>query len=765
MKKMAPLKIFNKINFYKILRFICVPLNILLILVLILDYLNKLPKSLNSIYLFYIVLIVDVWFLVLLIKKIPEYERNENSVVYISKYFFILFLVIIVINQFLKRQIIIELMPYIIGLTIAFGFLTFYASRERVEREIEDEKNEEEIAEQRRKQEFPYKFPKLNQIPVLRSIVRWMYKEGWWYSGLLIVIFLTFLFFGNIHLGEFLTVDERNWFYYFMPQFKDALLNFHLEQTYFIDKPGITIAWLLLIPNILFNINSFNYSNIHLFFYLSRFILLFLNSLLILLIYPLAKKFIRKDIALLFVILLYLNPIVIGISQIVNPDALMWSIGTIIFLSFINYLKFNNKKFLYISSIFLGIGLLTKYFFVIFLLLFPIFIYIKNFEKKENIRNFKLRVYEFIIFLFISLVIYFIFFPATWFNFDIFLNGTIKSDLSYAGISLFFIFLVLICLDIFFFKNYILEYIKKKWDVIRIINFIFYSLFLIFLFLLFLNLIPNLTFFNLQNYLIYEYDWRAKGLFFNNLLSSGYVLLLTNPLILLLGIFLSVFSILYLNFKSSIDQSCNLNLLFLIIPPFALLVGGSLSGFISISRYQSLILPQLILISSLGFYNIFRRHIKVLHFILLVLSIFVLLMVKPFYLNYENKINFNNYVINEAWGFGGYEIAQYLNTLNDSENITIWSDREGVDPFFKGKTILRWQGNPYDKNNKVDYLVLTEMGYRMVYIGRENYNRGIKNPFTEMCGETPLYDKYSEEPIKELCLYNNPNNCIKVIKT
>ena len=45
-------------------------------------------------------------------------------------------------------------MPYLTALSIGFGFLTFYAHRNKVGKEIEDETISEENKEKKRKAEF-----------------------------------------------------------------------------------------------------------------------------------------------------------------------------------------------------------------------------------------------------------------------------------------------------------------------------------------------------------------------------------------------------------------------------------------------------------------------------------------------------------------------------------------------------------------------------------------------------------------------------------
>jgi len=45
------------------------------------------------------------------------------------------------------------------------------------------------------------------------------------------------------------------------------------------------------------------------------------------------------------------------------------------------------------------------------------------------------------------------------------------------------------------------------------------------------------------------------------------------------------------------------------------------------------------------------------------------------------------YIISGAWGYGGYEAAQYLNSLPNAKNLTLWADAYGVCEFFDGKCI------------------------------------------------------------------------------
>ena len=181
----------DKINYYKILKLSLIPVNLLLVLTFLLNYLNLLPVFWKSIYVFYFVLIINTAFLTLKIKQIHENKIESNIIVYLSKYFFLLSLIILALNQFLKREVVINNLFYIFGISIALGFLTFYSSRNKVETELELEKIDEGKIEAARKKNFESKFTNLNRVPIVGNIIKFMYKEGWYYSiGLIFIILI-----------------------------------------------------------------------------------------------------------------------------------------------------------------------------------------------------------------------------------------------------------------------------------------------------------------------------------------------------------------------------------------------------------------------------------------------------------------------------------------------------------------------------------------------------------------------------------------------
>src|SRR3989344_8219364 len=168
---------------------------LLFIAVLVLHFLQIIPGFWGSkmVWLFYVSLALAFGFLFWEISDMTEEEKEQSSWIKFISYMFLLSLIVLALNQFLKRQIILDFQVEIIVLSIVLGVLTFYLSRNRVENELEEEKLREDALEEVRKNEFAQRFPNINKVWVLRGIVKWMYKEGWWYSwGLVAVVLLGF---------------------------------------------------------------------------------------------------------------------------------------------------------------------------------------------------------------------------------------------------------------------------------------------------------------------------------------------------------------------------------------------------------------------------------------------------------------------------------------------------------------------------------------------------------------------------------------------
>ena len=124
-------------------------------------------------------------------------------------------------------------------------------------------------------------------------------------------------------------------------------------------------------------------------------------------IYDISRKLFDSDSGLLITILISLNPIIIGISQIVNPDSTLWSTSFAAFLLFFLYLKTDNDKYVYLSGFFFGLALLSKYFASILYLVFFIAVFAEHLIKREfDVENLYRRLFDLFKLYFTSILVY-----------------------------------------------------------------------------------------------------------------------------------------------------------------------------------------------------------------------------------------------------------------------------------------------------------------------------------------------------------------------
>ncbi len=387
-------KKFNSINLEKLSIHLMVIAGVLWLFNLLFNYLEILPYYLNVKFFFVLFIASGVFYFVQIIKKIPEAVRDKSSMVYYFSHFFLLSLIVIAVNQFLKRQIIIDNLFYISVLSIGFGFLTFYANRDRVEKEIEDEKEKEGEAEKKREEEFEGKFPRINKIWGLRSVVRWMYREGWWYVIILLAILIIFtaikvpyfdLNFTGEHTMKYNSyvepakymAEQNNPFWNQKKYFSDPINNPKGISNSFGHIP--IMEWGLLSTYKLFPNNSLEFN--------TRLFTNFIGLLILISAYIFFKFYFSKMQSLIILFLMAINPIISFATFVTILDSflILFMFLSLIFLN--KYIKDDNIKFLFLAGLFFGIGNSIKY--SLFLWLAPISFLLIFFNRKSIALFFK----------------------------------------------------------------------------------------------------------------------------------------------------------------------------------------------------------------------------------------------------------------------------------------------------------------------------------------------------------------------------------------
>ncbi|MFZ2226468.1 MAG: glycosyltransferase family 39 protein, partial [Candidatus Moraniibacteriota bacterium] len=259
---------------------------------------------------------------------------------------------------------------------------------------------------------------------------------------IILLVITANLFFGLPRIAQYTAGDETLWSYDRVPKFWRSVAKANWRGTNLCDKPGITLAMIsgaglpfipdprdyekiTRLPKTSEQLNAINkiYFSLRLPVYLFGLLSLFF-------FYFLLKRLLSDKIALFATIFIGLSPILLGISLIVNTDALLWILMPLTLFSFLIYQKENNRKFLYLAGFILGLGILDKF---VANLLFPFLlalVFVKyifsDFENDEHkVAYFQKAMRDYLILVAISLLTIFVFYPSAWIKPKELLNTTI----------------------------------------------------------------------------------------------------------------------------------------------------------------------------------------------------------------------------------------------------------------------------------------------------------------------------------------------------
>ena len=178
------------------------------------------------------------------------------------------------------------------------------------------------------------------------------------------------------------------------------------------------------------------------------------------------------------------------------------------------------------------------------------------------------------------------------------------------------------------------------------------------------------------------------------------------------------------------------------------------------ARYAILLYPLLAFLAALGFDVLARQTSRfrllpiVITLCLFSTSLGSLALARPFYFNYTNFLLPRDALVHDAWGYGGYEAAQYLNALPDAKHLTVWADYYGVCEFFIGRCLTAYT---FDRSLvRPDYYVLTRRG-KMRYMSR--YSR-----WERLSGLTAYKYYAAPDPEWSLSVGDRSGNFIRVVK-
>jgi 4-amino-4-deoxy-L-arabinose transferase-like glycosyltransferase len=588
-------------------------------------------------------------------------------------------------------------------------------------------------------------------------------------------IMLSHLFFGMYHLSEKAAVDEPLWVFGRIQKFWNNVREGEFHKTMVSDKPGITLAIIsgaglsqinpkdfkdaywedIENPILRFNtLKKINFS--------FRFPVLLFNVLMLPFFYFFTKKLFGSFIGLLSVFFIGLSPILLGMSTLVNPDSLLWVFAPLSLLCFLIYFE-KGRKYLFLSGLFLGLSILTKYisniFYVFFLAL--IFLeYIFNYEKYKNIstkKYFKDKLIDFFILVSFSLFTFFVFLPAIWEQPSKILEATIFSVVFQKILFPLAVFIGLFLLEIFVFNG---KLTSKLFDFIskfkKILLKIFFIFFISLILLAIVNTYSDMKFFDFESILASPKSAYSFSGYFPMILANFYPLIFGLSPIIVIGIIFVLFKNILKIDKNSV------NLFYLSSFILTYYLASVLNQVSATVRYQIIIYPLAMIISALGIYNLLEmkwlKNKIALYFSLIIIFISLfwsLFNIKPFYLSYASELLPKKFVLNaKDMGDGSYEASQFLNNLPNANELFIWSDKDGVCNFFFGRC-----KNVRDPKNidLFDYFVVSSgRKVRTTRLIEQRMDKGEIYHFRL----DKLYD--SEDYIFKLEIGGRPNNYIKI---
>ena len=606
-------------------------------------------------------------------------------------------------------------------------------------------------------------------------------KQGFLPKIVVALAIIIYFAFGLYNLTKFITVDEHYWINERIIQYWQAIKRQDWKMTYINDKPGITLAYIsglgligephpdLYIKKLEKHISLHNLEDtvrLNLFF---RLPLLIFNGFFCLFLFWLIKKVTENEwIAAFTASFILTSPILLGISRIVNPDSLLWNFSFAAIFSFLLYLKNKQKKIAFLSAFLLGLLLATKYTSIIlfpFLFMLIILFFIFNQEKVELENNsgkeFLKLLTDYVFICLGAFIILSIMMPSILIGYNYFNIKSVVGIYSFLWkiFAVFISFILLAFLDKYFLKNFL---IKKAFSFLakikRFFEVIVYTLLTSTVFFIIFNWITKQSILNFDHIpfdIKREAEFIALPLYQKFIMEFYPIIFSLSPVI--------IFFLLYIWIKSVFRKSKHNFLIFslssFIIIYFLSLITNDLLGTI---RYSIMLYPILMFLAAVGLWEFYLDYkdkgIKLIYLILIIIisSLFSLWQIKPFYFNYTNSLLPKQYLITGSWGEGGYEAAEYLNSLPNAEKMTIWSDYSGVCEFFKGTCVKVYQMER--TKFKFDYYVLSRRG-EINY--RPSRPRWRKPGF----GFVEAYKYYKKSnPVWELYIDDRPENFIKIFK-
>lgn len=592
------------------------------------------------------------------------------------------------------------------------------------------------------------------------------------------IVVTSSVYFGFHRLENFSGVDEPLWSYGRVPKFWKNVKEMDWANTNISDKPGIPLAIVsgLGLPFVGEHPKNYKYLRYEpktaeqvkkirdIYFFLRLPVFLFTLAVLPI-FYFLIKKLLGKNIARFSLLFIGLSPVLLGISLIINSDAMLWILTALSTLSLFVYLKASERKFLFLSGFLLGLSVITKYvaniLFVYFFLIFLLEYIFYAHQRVPIAKYLKHALRDYIILFLTAMATAFVFFPATWVKLSMLFGATVGNKVFSSTWPLFAGIIVLLTIDVVAnkarFSTIVFDYFAKHKIVIAKTA---AALFLLLAAFVFLQVYAHLSFFDLQKIIA-----SPKGIGEGNIIQkySGalsadlYSLMFSvSPLIL----FFILFTAVNLFQKKELKRD-SIIAIYIILFIFVVYLGAAVNKVITTVRYQIIIYPLIFIVAAIGvsrFMEIKKVKKNIPLLTVYIVSIMVLLaslfVVRPHFLAYASEILPKNFIVNlKGMGEGSIEAADYLNSLPNARDMTVWSDKGAVCEAYVGKCFIDFNKTRF-KEGKFDYFVIST-DRRSRSLKRPKFMRSVIN-FENIYG--------SNDYVFEILINNNPNDFVRVLR-
>lgn len=480
-----------------------------------------------------------------------------------------------------------------------------------------------------------------------------------------------------------------------------------------------------------------------------------------------------------------LSPVLLGMSQILNPDAILWSSSFIAILCYLLLLKTGYRPWVVLAGLFFGWAILSKYtgnlliLFFFALMLFSIF-----FDRetgREYARRAQKKLVDLLLVTGVGYVLFAVLVPWVIVRPKLFAYGTFASP-GFGEVSMLLAvaFLVLV-VDAFAFGARgiasVSKYVRKgKKFLLRLLAGALLAVFLGHI----LNAWTGASFVPLSDMretievsgsksiatlgltfpMISEEDGLIVGGAKKILVQSSYIFF-TLPSFVVVMLLCGMTLILV---RGRARHSGYV--LLALGAPWVFIVGGLMAGVLVNVRYGILLQPMFGFLAGIFLWEIVslfeeRRRLWVGVFLGIALfgsQLLSLQSITPHYLNYQNVFLPMEMSFADSWSYGSYEAAMWLNAQPDAKYMEVWSDRKALCRFFVGKCV---RGSLIDRSIiSPEYFVVTRRN-----VAKKSYFHWKDPDLAVRPSEYYYSDETLNNPAWELSIGGRPLNYVKIVRS